>query len=117
MANETESVKSGISGSVTFKVNTEDLNAKAAEVTAIITKVEREFEEVGNIVSKTKGYWIGDAGEDTRKQYLKEKELFENAIRRLKENPRDLQKIAAKYAGVEMQVEELINELPNDVIV
>lgn len=117
MTENSKLTQGGSLGSITFKVITEDLNTKATEVSDIIAKIEREFGEINEVISKTKGYWSGEAGDDSRNKYLKEKESFESVIHRLKEHPLDLCKIASKYANVEMQVEEIVSELPNDVIV
>ena len=103
-------------GEATLKVTPEVLNAQANKVTAELTKITSEFDKLGQTISRTKGYWIGEAGELHRQMYESQKDSIQQILKRLKEHPRDLQAIAQNYSATELKIQELISELPNDVI-
>lgn len=104
------------SADVSFRVTPDILTNQASEVTNLIREVQTQFDAINTLVSKTKSYWIGEAGDAHRNMYDTQKERVEEMIRRLDEHPRDLVTMAQKYSETELQIKNLISELPSDVI-
>ena len=101
---------------VTLKVTPEILNAKANEANGKINLIKQHFDSLEENVSRTKAYWIGEAGDMYRKLFEQEKESIEEIIKRLSEHPKDLQAIAQVYSDVELKAAEIAEELPGDVL-
>lgn len=105
-----------IIGDVMIKVSTEVLINKADAVSDSIRKMEECFNEMEDIIRRTNGYWIGEAGDKHRQLYSDEIPNIEEMMRRLKEHPRDLNIIAQNYMTTEQSVTEIANALAGDVI-
>ncbi|MDO5415633.1 MAG: WXG100 family type VII secretion target [Lachnospiraceae bacterium] len=101
---------------VEIRVLPEVLNAKAQEVTAAITQMEHLFENVQTTVSRSKYYWIGEAGELHRKMFEEQKDDVAEILVRLKEHPVDLQKIAKTYTSTEQQLAEAASQMSSNLI-
>ena len=114
MASESFSIGAG--GYSRMKVTPEQLTSKAGEVENLIKTLEKQYNELEKIVNKTSGYWIGDAGDLHRKKSKEGKENIQTIIKRWKEHPSDLLKMAGLYQETEQEVEEIANSLPADVI-
>lgn len=99
-----------------FMVTPEELLRKSTEVSEKIKVMERYFDELKMLVDKTKGYWIADRGDGSRKQYYDTLNAIDTIIKRLKEHPVDLVTIAQQYTDVEMKIQNDIAELSGDVI-
>ncbi len=90
-----------INGNVEIKVKTEELVAKASEVTGYIQKTKELFENVLDLVERSNYYWVGAAGDHHRKLFSEEKPNIEEILKRLSEHPDDLLKIADVYDKTE----------------
>lgn len=88
-------------GSVTVKVSPEVLVTQAEEVRRLGKDMKNRFENLQNTIERTRGYWIGDAGELHRKLYDEQKDDVDKMLRRLLEHPDDLLAIAGNYREAE----------------
>lgn len=101
---------------VEIKVLPEVLNAKAQEVTAAISQMERLFDTVQTTVDRTRYYWIGEAGELHRNMFKEQQDEIGNILERLKEHPVDLQKIANTYTQTEAQLTQAASQMSSNLI-
>ncbi|MDD3253297.1 MAG: WXG100 family type VII secretion target [Lachnospiraceae bacterium] len=107
----------GITGSVELLVTPEVLNQKAAEVEKNVANMKTRFENMKRLVEKSKGYWVGEAGDQHRQNYTDQMENIDIVLRRLGEHPGDLRVIAQTYSTTELRIEEtIIQALPGDVL-
>lgn len=109
------SVISRMQGS-SITVDTEAMLAKAEDVSEAIQRMEMSFQEADWIVSRTAGYWSGQAAELHRRMFTEEKEEIATILSRLKEHPRDLRLMASNYQGVEEKTTAANRGLRNDYI-
>lgn len=115
----TEQLASGISmlsGLVEVTVDTNVMLAQAEQVSKSIDRMQSEFNDIGSLVEKTSGYWIGEAGDHHRKMFTDKKGDIEEILKRLKELPSDLRQIAAGYSDVESKVTTANQALRSDYI-
>lgn len=103
-------------GGITLRVTPRQLKDKADEVSKEIKAMEIAFEELARYVSHTSQYWVGEAGDRCRSLYEEDKKEVQEMLRRLKEHPVDLLKMAQVYEDVEQRVQEISRALPEDVI-
>ncbi|MCI8950220.1 MAG: hypothetical protein HFG49_09280 [Lachnospiraceae bacterium] len=101
---------------VEIKVQPDILNAKAEEVSAAVAQMEQLFDTVQTTVGRTKYYWIGEAGELHRRMFEEQKDDVETLLKRLKEHPVDLQKIAKTYIDTEQQQTEASSQMSSNLI-
>ena len=99
-----------------FKVQPYVLSAKASDVSTSISQMEQLFDTVQTTVSRTKYYWIGEAGELHRKMFEEQKDDVETLLKRLKEHPVDLQKIAKTYIDTEQRQTEASSQMSSNLI-
>lgn len=103
--------------SITLRVETEALKMKASEVENNIKELERHFNSIQDIVSRSTGYWTGAASDRARKEFDGMKDDTAQVIRRFKEHPRDLLVMAGVYEEHERSVKSANQSLATDVIV
>ena len=105
-----------IAGAVELLVTPEVLNQKAVEVEKNVANMRTHFENMRTLVEKSKGYWVGQAGDMHRQNYTEQQENIEQILKRLAEHPADLRVIAQTYSDTELKIEEVIQSLPGDVL-
>lgn len=105
-----------ITGSVAVKVSSEALVTQAEEVRRLGNDMKRRFEVLEDIMSKTKYYWLGEAGELHRKLYNEQKDDISQMLRRLMEHPDDLLMISGNYKAAESKNVQSASVLDADVI-
>lgn len=105
-----------IAGGVELLVTPEVLNQKAVEVEKNVAAMRTHFETMRTLVEKSKGYWVGEAGDMHRQNYTEQQENIEQILRRLAEHPADLRAIAQTYSETELRIEDVIESLPGDVL-
>lgn len=88
-------------GNISVKVSPEALVTQAVEVRRLATDMKRRFEILEDTMDKTKGYWLGEAGELHRKLYNEQKEKVTTMLKRLLEHPDDLLAISENYKMAE----------------
>ncbi len=99
-----------------LNVSIDVLKSKADEITAQITRIERNWNNLCSLVNASKGYWEGEAGNYHRKILADNTEDFQTILKRLKEHPRDLLNMAGVYQSAEDTAANIANELRADVI-
>ena len=104
------------SSGVEIKVQPDVLNAKASDMSTSISQMEQLFDTVQTTVARTKYYWIGEAGELHRKMFEEQKDDVETLLKRLKEHPVDLQKIAKTYIDTEQRQTEASSQMSSNLI-
>lgn len=106
-----------IMGNVELLVTPEVLNQKAGEVEKNVANMKQRFENMKTLVERSKSYWVGDAGDQHRQNYLNQAESIDMVLRRLGEHPGDLRSIAQTYTATELKIEEsVIQTLPGNVL-
>ena len=97
---------------IEIKVTPDVLEKKAQEVTTAINKMERCFDQVQNLVARTRYYWVGQAGEIHRELVTD----MEQIIKRLKDHPDNLRKIAGTYRVTESEQTEQSMAMSSNLI-
>ncbi|RKJ02698.1 hypothetical protein D7X87_16575 [bacterium D16-54] len=105
-----------IIGAVELLVTPDVLNQKAVEVEKNISNMRQRFDTMKTLVEKSKGYWIGEAGDMHRQNYSEQQDNIDQVLNRLSEHPIDLRSIAQTYSATELKVENIIQSLPGDVL-
>lgn len=102
----------------TLRVTPAELKKKSGEFSDIIDKIERSFNQIEDIATrKTSGYWIGEAGDKDRSGYASYKDDIRFILKRLREHPDDLLKMAGLYTEAESDVLNKNTALKTDLIV
>ena len=102
---------------VNLRVTPEILTSKSNEAAQKVNSMRRRMDELRATIDKTKGYWIGEAADLHRQLYYSLEEDTKEILDRLAEHPVDLVAIAQKYSDVELKIQEMVQELPSDVII
>ena len=100
-----------------LRVTPEVLKSKSVEVEDEIKSLESEFRSIQDIVTKTRGYWIGAAGERARTEVDNQKDEIDTILNRFREHPVKLMTMAGVYDEAERQAVEETQALATDVIV
>lgn len=101
---------------IKLKVKPDELVSKSGEIKKDINAIEQSFTKVTTLVTNTKKYWEGDASDKHIKRYNELKEDFQTIVKRLKEHPDDLEKMAGVYKENENEIKNLLEALPTDVL-
>lgn len=99
-----------------IKVTSEVLKERAADAKIKIGTMLTTAERISEIISKSKGYWVGEAGELYRTLYTAEISEILEILKRLQTHPENLMKMAQVYEITEKEAENMGNSLPIDVI-
>ena len=102
---------------ITLKVKPQELKSKANSISSSISSVEKELNNIGNVILGKKKYWEGDASNQHQKYYSTIQEDIPNVLNRLKEHPKELLVMADIYDDAEETNEQLANTLPVNIIV
>lgn len=100
-----------------FRATPEELKRKADEFSTLIKSMRSRFDRIGDVSSKTRGYWRGEAGDKCRVGYASYKDDINFLINRMEEHPRDLLKMAGIYEKADDAVESMAKRLKTDQIV
>lgn len=98
-----------------INVAPEKLKEQAETVTEYVNAIEKDFNEIRQIVKNSALYWQGDASKKHRQIFDENEEDIQEIIKRLKEHPVDLQKMAGVYEQTEQLNETQASNLPNEV--
>lgn len=101
---------------IRIKASPQALQDGASEVEKIARELQSRFQSVEEAVSRSEGYWQGDAAEAHRNVYREMKEDAEEILARFQEQAVDLRGIAANYLEAEQDVKNRAADLPSDVI-
>ncbi len=99
-----------------LKVTPETLQNTAQTVQNHISKLSSVFDSIGQLVSRSQGYWLGEAGDFHRSSFENRKEDIELVLKRLKEHPKDLLAMANVYSNAENEAQEMAAALPSDAL-
>lgn len=110
-----QNVRNRFQGS-SILVDTKRMVAKANVVSAVISDMERTFNELQRVVNKTSGYWVGEAGDHHRRMFDNEKDDIAFILVRLKEHPEDLKLMANNFETTERKLTEMNRQLRSDYI-
>ncbi|WP_432627720.1 WXG100 family type VII secretion target [Brotaphodocola sp.] len=106
-----------IAGSVELLVMPELLVQKADEVQKKVIDMKNCFDRMKTLVDRSKSYWVGEAGDQHRKNYSEQQQNISDMLRRWDEHPRDLNAIAQTYLTTEKNIQQVIvQELPGDLL-
>lgn len=101
---------------IVWKVSTDALREKAQEIQTQIASIESAWNQIADIVDRSRNYWAGDASE-VHLAYRKDiEEDAEEVLQRLREHPTDLLTMAGVYEAAEQEAMALAAALPDDVI-
>lgn len=101
---------------IRLKVSTDTMVSKANEITGQINTVERNWIKMKNLVKNTKIYWQGEASEAHQKSFQQIEESGDKLLRRLREHPGDLLKMADIYIETEKAAQSRASALPQNII-
>lgn len=99
-----------------LKVSTDLLQRKAEEIQEQIEQVEIDLEEYRRIIEIKKNYWKGEAGNIHQNYFKSFQEDLPIIVKRLKEHPIELMKMAGVYQEAETRAMEISMALPEDII-
>lgn len=102
---------------IVLKVSTDELKAKAQDVQNQIDTFEAQWKALSDIVRKTRGYWVGEASNAHQKHLNEYQDDVEKILKRLREHPVDLLKMANVYDETEKKAAAIAMSLPEDVII
>lgn len=88
----------------TFRVKPEELEKKSAQFSKLIQSIQKHFDKIASLSGKTRGFWIGEAGDKDRVGYASYEDDVAFIIKRLEEHPIDLLKMAGIYKQAEQTV-------------
>ena len=99
-----------LTGQIT--VTTEQLRTQASVVRNELNKMEREFDQIRNLIDGSSSYWVGEAGDAHRKQYTIRISTVEEMFQRYREHIKDLEEMAGIYEAAEQVAREAADSLP-----
>lgn len=102
---------------ISIKVTPDILQNKATEISNEIGEIERAFSGMESIVNSAKGHWTGDASEMHERYFREIQPDMQEVIKRLKEHPTELLKMAGLYEKGEKATTTISAVLPDDVII
>ena len=101
---------------IRLRVSTEVLIEKADGIQSSTEKIRSMWEQLAEIVRSSTAYWEGSSSERHQAYLDLVKEDVDHILRRMKEHPSDLLKMAGIYEEAETSVTEMVSPLKSDVI-
>lgn len=99
------------------RVETGKLKQAALEIEEKLNQLQAAFAGMDEVMERTQGYWLGEAGDTHRKVFWEQQPKREETIKRLQVHIRDLQKMAGIYDTAEQEAVNTAESLPEDVII
>ena len=100
----------------TIQVTPEILVETSGNVEKYAEKIRSTYAGMQDKVRQTESYWVGDAGNLQRTLFARQNSDMEEIVRRFVQQAEKLQKIAQTYSGARASVNEVVLDLPSDVI-
>lgn len=97
-------------------VDTNVMVEQAEKVRKLGMAISKSFQEMKDVMEKTKYYWIGEAGDLNRKLYQNHIDEIDNMLKRILEHPDDLEVMAGNYDIAEKTNTSTSQGLDSDVI-
>ena len=101
---------------IRLKVSTDVMVNKAGEISEQIATIERNWNKMKILVNNTKIYWQGEASDVHQKNFKQLEEAGDKVLKRLREHPDELLKMADVYTETERTIQSKASSLPQDVI-
>lgn len=101
---------------IQIRVNPEVMKNEAYGIQESVSNIQREYNALAALVKATTGYWEGEAATAYRKYLDKIDGSMQSLLKRLKEHPEDLLKMAGLYDDAESKAAEAAAALPDNVI-
>ncbi|MBQ3101176.1 MAG: WXG100 family type VII secretion target [Clostridia bacterium] len=102
--------------SADFKVSTDELKRQSDLVNAGVLSIEKRFGDIERLIRTSNTYWNGEAADQFRSAASGFKDDFREILGRLSEHVGDLRRMAGIYEAAESKANEIIEDLPSDVI-
>lgn len=100
-----------------LKVDPEVLKTQAQELDLAINRFENNWNKMIQIIKKSKSYWIGEAS-DVHQEFGEDAaEEIVVVLKKVRQNPKNLEKISGLFLKTENELVQLSNSLPDDVII
>lgn len=100
-----------------LKVDPEVLKTQAKELDLAINRFENNWNKMIQIIKKSKSYWIGEAS-DVHQEFGEDAaEEIVVILKKVRQNPKNLEKISGLFLKTENELVQLSNSLPDDVII
>ena len=82
-----------------------------------INRFENNWNKMIQIIKKSKSYWIGEAS-DVHQEFGEDAaEEIVVILKKVRQNPKNLEKISGLFLKTENELVQLSNSLPDDVII
>ncbi len=100
-----------------LKVSPDELKTQAKNIENEIKEIQKDHDKILAAINSTKGYWTGEASQKHQSNYKNIDEDFTTVLKRLKEHPKDLLKMAGVYADANESAKEIAESLNEDVVI
>lgn len=101
---------------VQLKVSPDELRHAADQIEGQIAAIQRNWNNLCEVVGASRHYWQGDAADYGRRLFEETKQEVLEACGRLKEHPSNLLEMAGIYADAQTKAAEIIRSLPDNAI-
>lgn len=99
-----------------MKVETSVLKSTAAEVRSLTRTLQEDFDALQVQVRQTSRYWIGQAGDQYRREFDSQKQETSEILTLLRKYPDDLLSMAGIYDRTETVNVQSAAVLPSDIL-
>lgn len=104
-----------MTGNIEIRVDPTELIGKSESVSESIRKMQDRLGELGNIIRRTEGYWIGEAGEQHRKMYFDQEAVQTEIMNRLSRHPKNLLMMAGIMKDADTRLSGVSRGLPTNI--
>lgn len=103
-------------GNYTVTVSTDRMYQKAAELEALVERLDSVLTQAAEIVKRTDSYWVGDVAEIVRTEAREGVKLAENNHKNLTREIENLRLITERYHSAEKKNSEDSSQLPSSIL-
>lgn len=103
-----------VSSGISLVVSPQEMIKKSGEVSNAIVRMEAAYDLIKTMVYNTSQYWEGEAGNSFRNLFQDKQDEMETMLKRLKDHPSNLLKMAGLFTDNEGKLEEENTMLPTD---
>lgn len=104
------------SGNITLQVAPNVLIDTAQSVRSLAHMLQQDFQIIMQLAAKTQSYWLGDAGNKKREEFLEQQDNVSDILTRFDKYPQDLLEMANLYAAAESKILNQNTALPSDFL-
>lgn len=105
-----------ITGGVSIQVDTNVLRRTAGDVRRLVRLLRQDFDGLQYAVTRTRHYWIGDAGDRKREEFTERKTNVDDILTQFEEYPKDLLEMAKIYDDTVKENSSQMAALPSDFL-